>query len=63
MYQAIELFSLAKTEEEVKAINDLAKRLGEDKAFLEGFKKVTLAEVRRENYLGRDTTGFRLVVE
>ena len=53
----------ANPEEEVKIIDGWAKKLGEDKVFLEGFKKVTVAEVRREQYLGRSTTMFRLVIE
>ena len=53
----------ASPEEDVKTINQWAKELNEDKTFLGDFKKVTIADIRREQYLGRDTTMFRLVVE
>jgi Tfp pilus assembly PilM family ATPase len=53
----------ASPEEDVKAINQWAKELNEDKTFLGDFKKVTVADIRREQYLGRDTTMFRLVVD
>lgn len=53
----------ASPEEDVKAINNWARELNEDKTFLGDFKKVTVADIRREQYLGRDTTMFQLVVE
>ena len=54
---------LANPEAEIKAINDWAKALSEDKKFLEGFQKVTVAEVRRDKYLDHDTSMFRIMIE
>lgn len=51
---------LGNAEQEVETTNDLVKRLGEDSAFMNGFRTVTLDEVRRDTYDRRDLTRFRM---
>ena len=54
---------LADPQQEVQTINDWAKVLNDDKEFMEGLQKITVAEVRQGKFQDQDTTTFQIIVE
>ena len=54
---------LGNPEQELQAINNWLKALGENKDFLKSFTKVTLQEIKRERFQEREVSRFRVICE